>query len=163
MKILLNPLGQQASSYVQTISCHLGIEDPRLLDLLTCWHLLRKGRRMPSRSDFDFPLLGPWLGYLMLLDVLGSSRFRYRVYGSAVAALLGRDLQGREVDDLPADVREETRGDYLAVVASREPRFVERQRDIHGRSESFGKLILPLSDNGEAVTMLLAAFYPAGR
>lgn len=134
---------------------------PELETLLAFWERLRGQRSIPSRRDLDISALKPWLGHLMLLDALGNGRFRYRVYGSNVAALFGRDLQGQEVDELPPDVREEVRQDYLQVATSRAARFGILERVIADKMHKFGKLTLPLSDDGEAVTKLLAAIYPA--
>lgn len=118
---------------------------------------------MPARADFDMEALKPWLGHLMLLDVLGDGQFRYRVYGSRVAQYYGRDLQGRGLDNLPSLVREDVRDDYLHVVETRKPSFVEREHLIDGHRQPFGKLTLPLSEDSVTVTRLLAAIYPSQR
>lgn len=134
---------------------------PELETFLAFWEHLRGERAMPARADLDISAMKPWLGHLLLLDVLDERRFRYRIYGSKIAALLDRDLQGQEVDELPPEVRDEARRDYIQVVASRAAHFVILQRAIADGVCEFGKLTLPLSDNGETVTKLLAAIYPA--
>src|SRR3546814_3020791 len=93
---------------------------PALPGLLALWRGLAAGRRIPTRGSLDLEQLKPWLGHLLLLDALGDGRFRYRVYGSAVAALYGHDLQGRAVDALPPSARAALLADYERAQTGRE-------------------------------------------
>jgi len=53
-----------------------------------------------DRADFDPFTLRPWLGYIMILEYLSTEGdFRYRMYGTLVAAQTGFDMTGRLVSD----------------------------------------------------------------
>ncbi len=53
-----------------------------------------------DRADFDPFKLRPWLGYIMILEHLpAEDDFRYRMYGTFVAAQTGCDMTGRRVSD----------------------------------------------------------------
>src|SRR5690606_18752294 len=74
------------------------IQDPLLARLLRDWIGWRGERALPGRSDFLPEDLRYLLGRLFLFDVVretGGLRFRYRLFGSAIAAYRGYDLTGR--------------------------------------------------------------------
>jgi hypothetical protein len=105
--------------------------------------------------------LGPWLGNLMLLDVVGDGReFRYRVYGSILAQYYGHDLTGKTTEDVRPEGRELVRQEYRAVLADRLPLLVLRDREVKHRMMPVAKLVLPLSSGGAALDMLLVGAYP---
>jgi hypothetical protein len=102
-----------------------------------------------------------WLGHLSLIEVLeGGLDFRYRVYGSALAAYYGRDLTGKTTRALPTAVGSLVRREYAQAYAARQPLLVQRRRRVRGVSIMIVKLILPLSSDGHGVDLLLAASYP---
>lgn len=104
--------------------------------------------------------------YLHLLEVVTEGRYRYRVFGSIIGRLFDRDLQNREVGALPEPERSEALLDYGHVIRSRAPHFIERERcglgrrDILPRLQLIGKLCLPLSEDGTAVSQILVGIYP---
>src|SRR6202011_2222261 len=75
------------------------VGDPRLTQLLKHWNGLA-AEGPPSTSAIDPMQLRFILGWLMLMQPLdGGSDFRYRLYGSGIAATTGRDLTGANVSD----------------------------------------------------------------
>ncbi len=139
----------------------LEIKHPLLRRLLDLWNVKRDGRVMPARADFDVFELKDWLGNLMLIEVLdGASEFRYRLYGSVLAAYYSRDLTGKLSDTLPPETRDIVRREYGEVCAARRPMLVERRRSVKQSTRMVAKLILPLASDGLAVDMILAASYP---
>ena len=55
-----------------------------------------------DRRDFDVFKLRPWLGYIMILEYLADrDDFRYRMFGTQIAAQSGFDMTGRLVSELP--------------------------------------------------------------
>lgn len=77
------------------------IEHPKLLDLLRFWEEKRGARTMPRRSEIDVLELAPWLGNLILLEVLDyGENFLYRVYGTNLVRLIQYDRTGKSTDDL---------------------------------------------------------------
>lgn len=139
---------------------------PPLARLLELWEARAGNRAMPARQDLDTLTLRDWLGHIHLVEVTGGGQYHYRIYGTSISRLFGRDLQSRPVDELPEPERSEAILDYSSVVHSRQPHFVERQRNITDKSDIMprprlvGKLCLPLSDDGTHVSQILAAIYP---
>jgi len=139
---------------------------PPLVRLLKLWEERAGDRAMPARHDLDTLTLRDWLGYMHLVDVTDEGQYHYRIFGTSIGRLFGRDLQSRPIKDLPEPERSEAIQDYGSVVSSRQPHFIERQRnvvdkiDILPRPRLVGKLCLPLSDDGANVSQILAAIYP---
>ncbi len=138
----------------------------RLYDL---WVEKRGSRALPDRHDFGPEPLRPWLGNLVLIDVGEGRQYRYRLYGSNFVFRFGVEMTNRTVDDLPPEQAAAIRRDYDAVVASAEPlcrRYTNGFDiiDIHRRLnaqrvETWERLVLPLSNGGDGVAMLMIAAY----
>jgi hypothetical protein len=135
------------------------IGDPRLRRLHAYW-VARKGeRRMPSRRDIDPVDFSYLLGNVMLLDVVRAPlRFGVRLHGTEMARRVGYDLTGKMLDELPiTDYRDYVIKRSASLVESRDPMFVEHDRIIDGKQRRYQALWLPLSEDGETVSMLLCA------
>lgn len=123
------------------------------------WDARRGSRPMPARRDLDPPLdLPGLLPHLFLVDVATSGApLTYRLFGTGLVRLFGRDLTGRTVGDgTLADHLTEVQTRYARVIASRTP-FYHRAR-LYERTNDYARverLILPLSADGHAVDMLL--------
>lgn len=137
-----------------------GIASQRLRRLAAYW-AERGGGRLPRRADID-PVDFAWLlGQVFLLDVIREQAldFRFRLFGSEMARVYGRDLTGRRLSEL--EDREFTaalRPDYASVASSGRPllrrgRLEWSQRDHIG----YERLLLPLSGDGVTVDMILGA------
>ena len=86
--------------------------------------------------------------------------FRYLIYGRALAAYYGRDLNGKTTRDLPAAVGNLVRREYLQAYADQRPVLVERRRRVRGVSIMIAKLILPLSSTDARSTCCSPAATP---
>lgn len=132
-----------------------------LKDLHAYWLARATGRAMPLRADIDVIGMKRWLGHLMLVDVLqGGADFRYRLYGSNVASLFGRDRTHQLASTLPNHSRETVTAEYRRVVETSQPHYVRHRRTLPRGSAEIAKLILPLGDDS-GVHMLLAGMYRA--
>jgi hypothetical protein len=141
-----------------------GISHAKLERLYRHWLDRRGARLMPARADFDALDLKDWLGNLMLIEVLsGATEFRYRLYGSALAAYYGEDLTGKTTHAVPSDVADRVTREYARVAIERCPLVVRRRRAVQHSMLSIAKLILPLSADGTIVDMLLVGSYPENR
>jgi hypothetical protein len=135
------------------------IASPILRRLFLYWDARRGEREFPARRDID-PLHFPYaLGNVMLIDVLyGPLRFRFRLHGTELALRAGYDMTGKMVDQLPDP---ENRGVLLArchaLVETRRTVFVAADRLIDERPCSYEAIWLPLSDDGDTITMLMGA------
>jgi|HigsolmetaAR201D_1030396.scaffolds.fasta_scaffold53529_2 Uncharacterized protein conserved in bacteria len=133
-----------------------------LRSLHAFWDRCRAGRVMPLRRDIDVLDLRPWLGHLMLIDVIdGGADYRYRVYGSVIASYFNRDLTGRCVSSLAPSVQEVVHAEYGYVVRHAVPLAISRRRSVQFFSMVMARLILPLTVTGRDVEMLLVGVYPA--
>jgi hypothetical protein len=133
------------------------IIEPRLIRLYQYWEAKRAGRLMPSRADVDPLDLGFVLGHLILLDVLHEPlRFRIRVHGTELAHRAGYDLTGKMLDELPiAEFRELAQQSFTQTVETQRPFHSMRDRFIDGKRHQYETLMLPLSEDGNRVNMLL--------
>lgn len=139
--------------------------DPPLESLYRLWLSKKRGRAMPRRADID-PLEMPaeiW-PYTMLLDVIWSGdrpRFRYRRVGDIFWRETGGEPTGKFIDDvLPerAGYRSYVLGIYEEMARRRQPMYTENSFELRGRPAPMvtRRISLPLSNDGEAVNMVLA-------
>jgi len=131
-------------------------------DLHALWETKRGDRSAPSRHAFDVLELRPWLGFICLVDVLAQGGdFRYRIFGTRIANVIGRELTGRYLSQVEPGLREGLLPGYLAVSQSWAPAtFSPALRDAW-RTIRLSELVLPLSTDGRSVDMLLTCCYPA--
>ena len=125
------------------------------------WHRFFRHGRLPSRADFSIEDLRPWLGKLILVDVLhnpdGIDLF-YRVHGTKLAEILGQELTGKRLSDLqPPELRALIHAEYLEVLAARKP-MVFRRRRSYGDLGTYlvERILLPLSRDGGTVDQVLS-------
>lgn len=118
-------------------------------------------RPMPRRADID-PLELPriHMPYLSILEVLGGGDdFRFRLLGTGITDLLGRDSTGKTVREVYAAADSEMRQwmleTYQAAVRHKRPVLKHGSlRMVQKDYINFEALHLPLSEDGEHVTML---------
>ena len=113
---------------------------------------------MPALGDIDPLEIHSILPYVILLDVEPEPlRFRYRLAGTGVVARHGSDPTGKYVDDANLRNAKQTTIAILKKVAtSGHPNqtFGEMvQKDL--TPETFERLVLPLSSDGETVTNIM--------
>ncbi|MSO77952.1 MAG: PAS domain-containing protein [Alphaproteobacteria bacterium] len=145
------------------IDCPEDITHPQFRQLFDLWDELRGGRAFPARQDFALPSLVFLFGNLMLVDIVGdSARLRFRLVGTQIVNRLGSDPTGQWFEPPLA-------GSYLApilavatsVLSHRAPRMALRNMTPGQASCRFELLVVPLSDDGQAINMLMAALVPA--
>lgn len=135
------------------------IESPRLQALYAYWNERRAGRPMPSRADFDPIDIPRLLPNLILMDVEPNTRrLKVRVAGTTVVEMYGSDYTGRYLDEIDfGDRRAAVLYDYNTCLQTKQAYVSEHSfwtdRDVTYRIE---RVILPLSDDGEAVSHLVA-------
>jgi hypothetical protein len=131
---------------------------PDLQRVLVYWQRRRGGRFAPSRADIDPAELVAVLPRIMLADVLDEPLdFRYRLAGTGIRNVHGNDMTGRS----PRELEPPAYGDlifahYCEAVRRRAPLLHLIVLDAHQCSRSYARLLLPLSSDGERVTMLMA-------
>src|SRR5690348_15202544 len=135
--------------------------------LLRYWSELAGARAMPSSKEIDALEMRPALGYINLLDVIeGGEDFRYRVFGSTIAAVAGYDMTGRTVSALKVApyMAEFALASCRAVVLRGEPLLTEHRPPASAvPTVAWHGLILPLAGDEGAVTRLLVGSVPFSR
>jgi hypothetical protein len=112
---------------------------------------------MPARRDispFEIPDL---LKHLFMIDVPETGPMVYRLSGTAVVALMGHDVTGRAIGEgmLP-EARDEAVARYARIAAEARPFFHRaRMRENTNDFAEVDRLVLPLSEDGVRVNMLL--------
>ncbi|MEZ5833751.1 MAG: PAS domain-containing protein [Dongiaceae bacterium] len=138
------------------------ISDARLLGLHEYWHSKLRGRAMPARGDIDPIEMRRWLGNLLLVEFPPDPmQFRIRLDGVNLVQFYGKSREGKGVEVLTSE--EERRIvllQYMAVLETKQPAYFESEFvTSEGVSTSQRKLLLPLSDDGDRVNMVLAGIY----
>ncbi len=133
-----------------------------LRPLLRYWIAACGDKRMPARADID-PVEMPikLLPNVVLVDVVPDPlRFRFRVMGTAVARMLDEDWTGYFVDEIP-NIHESVQRQYVESAKNRYPTVTMNEYDrydpglMQHKLLRYECLLLPLSENGATVSMLL--------
>jgi hypothetical protein len=133
---------------------------PDLAPAHDLWDRIRGGRTLPARADFD-PQQVPCdlLPRIMLVDVLKDPLdFRYRLWGTALRDLHGRELTGHSVRDLqPEPYAELMWQQYVEIVETAAPGLYINH--VPGQSKTLHRhavLRLPFSADGTAVDIVMS-------
>jgi hypothetical protein len=136
------------------------ITDARLQQAFDYWLGKRAGRRMPRRADLDPIDIPRLLPHVMLTEVVGPRRFRYRLIGTEIQLAQGIHATGRFVDEV-------LKGDeYKPYVLDLYDEIVRECRPCYtesiflslqdGATERYTKrLMLPLSDDDSTVNIIM--------
>lgn len=117
---------------------------------------------MPARADIDPIEMAEWLGNLLLAEFFGDvDHYKIRIDGTNLIAYGGMDRTGKGLETLTSgEEREMIRAQYQAVLDMAEPAYFETQfTNSEGRFLCEQKLLLPLSNDGVTVNMVLAGIY----
>ncbi|WP_339713531.1 PAS domain-containing protein [uncultured Sneathiella sp.] len=101
----------------------LPLSPPSLLKIRDYWVTLRGSRKMPSRPEFNPAAIVRYLPYLTLVDVVENPlRFRYRLIGTRITDLAGRDSTGKWLnEELYGDKTEDILWAYTKCVTEKTP------------------------------------------
>jgi hypothetical protein len=146
------------ASRVEAVELDVRSDDyPDLARVLAYWEGKRGERFAPSRADIDPADLVEVLPRIMLADVLREPLdFRYRLSGTGIAGVHGKDQTGKRPRELtPLAYGALIHEHYCDAVRRREPLLHLVVLDTDERSRSYARLLLPLSADGSAVTMLM--------
>jgi hypothetical protein len=131
---------------------------PDIVAFYSYWDGKRRGRDMPARADLDPLEIVPFLPGVMLIDVVADPRrFVYRLVGTREVAMRGRDPTGKSVAEgfYGASAAAST-ASYQDVADRRAARLERREFTTpDGRYGREQVILLPLSDDGAFVTMIL--------
>jgi len=130
--------------------------DDRLVLAATYWGLIRGGNMAPRRSDLDPGAMPPDILPWIVLVMVEGGRFRYRLIGTGLRDLLGRDLTGLYVDEITANA---DYNDYVAGMLGRvrdagRCLFSETLLEIGGETKRTQRFIAPMSRTGSEIDMI---------
>lgn len=130
--------------------------------LVAHWRRICRGRRMPARADFDPLEVRFAVGYISLIAVHRDPlRFFFRLDGTKQVELFGIDCTQRYLDEvMPADHATMATASYCAVVERREPSYHQRKIPFRERLIDYEIMILPFSDDGDRVDLLMTGIVP---
>jgi len=138
------------------------IRDVRLLGLFHYWRGKCRGRIMPARRDIDPIEMKPWLGNLLLVEFPADPmQYRVRLDGVNIVQFYGTSRERKGIEAMTSE--EERRivlPQYMIVLEQKQPAYYESEFVIS--EGTFGhqrKLLLPLSEDGERVNMILGGLY----
>lgn len=134
------------------------LQHPRLRDLYLLWHARRHGERVPLAERFHPRDLRPWVANMVVMEIDGG-RPVYAYYGANLQKSFGVDLAGQGLEEVPPGPREVLEEEYRQVCRSGLPRWRQYSADFRGRRQTWERLVLPLSEDGDAVTRLLVAAF----
>lgn len=93
--ILIHPIGNRR------VDPSLRFDAALLRDALALWQSKCVNHAFPARADFSVEDLAPFMGHIILIDVeRDPRRYRFRLIGSYITQMLGRDSTGRYMDDV---------------------------------------------------------------
>lgn len=127
--------------------------------LLAYWHDQRGARRFPSRNDIDPVDLRFMLDRIALVEVHDQAgrRFRLRLVGSWWSQKYGFEPTGWWLEDWPNPEQQKlTLASYERLLMLRQPVILNRNEWIDGTLLSYEAALLPLSENDERISMIVA-------
>ncbi|WP_119420269.1 PAS domain-containing protein [Desertibaculum subflavum] len=129
----------------------------RLRRLHQHWVQLCGDRPLPSPDQFDILTLPQLMGYLHIVEVEGEPpRFRFRLFGTRIAEIGGRDLTGRWVDDIePPRWAEAVQAAFLQPLTHRLPCYSRSDDAYDLGAIEMHRLACPFSSNGHDIDRLL--------
>lgn len=153
-------MGLKVPGYTDGREIHddLRVNSAFLRELLSLWHARRGTRPMPARSDFDAVELMRFGGRIALIDVYHDpKRYRFRLIGSRITEILGRDSTGRYADDLyDPEFYQTAIGSYETILRDRQPVTAHGNMKMMDKEHiRFESLDLPLSEDGEVIDMIM--------
>ena len=135
------------------------LDDDVLSGLYGYWRERAGSRAYPLRSDILPEHMAQVLDRLALLEVLsGPPFFRFRLIGGTAQLVIGSQLTGKGLDEVVPVAHAAALTDVCqSVVLDQEPQVREIAINIGRHSFTYQVLVLPLSNEGEAIDRLLLA------
>ena len=129
------------------------------LKLEEYWHSVRHGRLMPAREDIDPAGMRRLLPNVFLLDVVDRpARFRWRLAGTRIGDLENAEHTGKWLEETIHHTQDPFLAYCRMTVGERRPTCHAALRyDVDGGSRPLIRTLLPLSEDGQSVSMLLGA------
>ena len=131
--------------------------------LYDLWLDLKGEDEMPARKRFKPGAMKDYLPHLYIVDILEGGRdYRLRLIGTALTDLVGRDMTGSLISEVPETAWR--RRVYDSVVEARAPLvYQSRLGNDGGRTVTTENVVLPALDRDGAFSELMCASEMMGR
>lgn len=141
------------------------LQSDKLRRVHQVWVELKAERPFPLRAEISPERLGFILGQVTIIDVLREPlNFRYRLVGTKIEDAGRRGDKGKTIDQVePEAYRQMVVSAFQEVVETGQPVFQQISYLHHQTVVSFERLVLPFSQSGGEVDVLLeASDWPPG-
>jgi hypothetical protein len=131
-------------------------------DLYAYWQVLRRDRPAPDRSEIEPSEIRTLLGDTFILELADDRTYRFRLAGTRVCALYGRELKGQDIARLWSGKDRDTISSLLAAITEEAAAAVvgfEGKTD-YGRTLPVECLLLPVRQTGPGYRRVLGSFAP---
>tara|TARA_R110000787_G_C13438928_1_gene446243 strand:- start:3536 stop:3955 length:420 start_codon:yes stop_codon:yes gene_type:complete len=115
---------------------------------------------MPTRPEFDPAAIVRYLPYVTLVDVFQDpARFRYRLIGTGITEIAGRDATGEWLnEDLYGEKAEDILWAYKKCVSERQPIAVREQVQFVEKTwVTIDVALFPFGDSDDNINIILGA------
>lgn len=119
--------------------------------------------RLPSRADIRVEEIPRLMPYLFLVDVAQEPlSFRFRLVGTAISALAGREFTGVAVSEAEyGGAWQRIHDDYATAVRTRTAHHADATAPWGGREFlHYERIVAPLAADGRTIDMLFGALHP---
>jgi hypothetical protein len=137
----------------------LNICTPRIRRAYEYWDSKRNGRRMPARADIDPSEIRDLLPGILLIDVQHDPlRLTYRLVGTDEVEARGYDPTGKNVRDHVFAVTPEFGFETYVLAATKGVVSYDQEpwAAPNPRLCEVGSVVMPLSNDGQTINMLMA-------
>ncbi len=132
--------------------------------VFSLWQEKKGNREFPLKSDLHPALMTRYLSHIYIVDILdGGKDYRIRLFGSAVADMLGKDYTGTLLSETPEEL--DWRGEiYGLCLKRRAPVFYLFELAPFGREAVVTEnALLPLADSDGNLAHILCISVDVGR
>lgn len=128
-------------------------------DLYQYWQNLRGARPAPDRSEIEPADIRHLLGNTFILEVVSRREYRFRLAGTKVCALYGREMKGKDFAEFWDRKDREAVATMLSAITSDAAATVMglTGRSDHGRDLPMEVIMLPLRQRNDGYTRILGS------
>jgi len=138
------------------------MKHPSTRELYDYWQRLRGSRPAPERTEIEPSDIRRILGDTFILEVASRNDYRFRLAGTRVCALYGRELKGRDFLSFWTGKDREAVATLLAAVSQDAAAAVLGMtgRSAHDRDLACEILLLPVRQKGGGYSRIIGSLAP---
>lgn len=149
----------------QTADLEAQLTHPTLRAFYDYWLSLPADRGLPGRRHVDPWTIRALLPWLFMLDVEAPpphARFRWRLAGTGIVSLTGRELTGKTLQQALPERADTLVTHFSQVVTWRRPNYhrCALPSADGGEQQPIERLTCPLAKDGQTVNMLIGVICP---